>query len=120
MNKKERSLKEFEVFVEKIRDLGLEHGNLAEWYVAFGAPRLAEAERRTQRFCLDLALELERKCFGSLKRCCAYIRIKEQELFEKFKYYEERQVPFPAFEELENLWLLRKAWTSQLLRRNLK
>ena len=101
-----KSPEKFKVFVKEIFDLGLEYGDRADWYLGFGVVRLAESDRQTQRFYMDLASKLE--YLGSFDVCCVYLREQEQNLFEKFKFYEERHVPFPAPEQLERMWQLRQ------------
>ena len=104
---KERSPdQEIEAFIKEIRDLSLWYGDRSDWYCGFGEKRFAELDRETQRFYMDLASYLE--YLGSFGACCMYLRMHEQDLFEQFKYYEERHVPFPAPERLERMWQLRQ------------
>ena len=106
MDNQEKSPEGFEAFIKEVRDLALCHGDRADWYRSYGELRMAEVERCWHRYYLDIVLMCE--YIGTFEGCCAHLRELENDLFKKFKYYEQSYLPCPSTDELERLWQLRR------------
>ena len=106
VKEKRASDEKVEALVEKIRQEALQHAESADWYRAFGAMCKAEQEREMHRFFLDVCSRCE--YIGKLEGCCVYLQDLEHDLFEKFKYYEERNLPCVCEVELLCMWRLVK------------